>query len=116
MERLLDKRALAEVLGVSVKTIDKWVSERRIPFVRITGKCVRFLPGAVLTYLEKSTVYPAEDGPVKTRYPAEGGPVKTKYPTEDAPVKTRYPAEDGPVKTKYPAKEAPVKPKRRKRS
>jgi excisionase family DNA binding protein len=67
MERLLDKRALAGVLGVSVKTVDKWVSERRIPFVRITGKCVRFLPGAVLTYLEKATIYPSDEVPVKPK-------------------------------------------------
>jgi excisionase family DNA binding protein len=58
VEKLLDKRALAEVLGVTLKTVDKWVSEKRVPFIRITGKCVRFVPAAVQAYLESKTVAP----------------------------------------------------------
>jgi excisionase family DNA binding protein len=58
MEKLMDKKEMAEALGVTVKTIDKWVSEKRIPFVRITGKCVRFIWSEVQGYLVMKEIQP----------------------------------------------------------
>jgi excisionase family DNA binding protein len=42
LEQLLDKKALAALCGVSVRTIDRWVSERRIPYLHLGRRCVRF--------------------------------------------------------------------------
>jgi excisionase family DNA binding protein len=67
MEKLMDKKELAEVLGVTVKTIDKWVSERRLPFVRITGKCVRFIPSEIQAYFVKKETLPKDLGAPETK-------------------------------------------------
>ena len=56
----MNKKEMAEALGVTVKTIDKWVSERRIPFIRITGKCVRFIWSEVEAYLVKKEIQPED--------------------------------------------------------
>ncbi len=60
MEKLMDKKEMAAALGVTVKTIDKWVSEKRLPFVRLTGKCVRFISSEVLAYFVKIEIQPEE--------------------------------------------------------
>ena len=39
--RLLNTKELAEVLGVSERTIRAFVLERRIPYIKV-GRCVRF--------------------------------------------------------------------------
>jgi excisionase family DNA binding protein len=44
---LITKEDLAEILGVKPKTVEKWVSQRVIPFVRI-NKTLRFDPEAVI--------------------------------------------------------------------
>jgi len=56
MERLLNKKEVAQAFGVSVKAVDKWVCSRQIPFIRVSGKCVRFRPGVIQDYLTKRTV------------------------------------------------------------
>ena len=38
----MNKKQAAEVLGVTVKTIDKWVAAKYMPYIKISGKCVRF--------------------------------------------------------------------------
>jgi excisionase family DNA binding protein len=40
--RFWDKRQLAEYLGISIYTVDAWVSQRRIPFLKIGGRKVVF--------------------------------------------------------------------------
>ena len=60
MEKLMDKKDMAEALGVTVKTIDKWVSEKRIPYIRITGKCVRFIWSEVHAYFVKKEIQPED--------------------------------------------------------
>jgi excisionase family DNA binding protein len=39
---LLDIKAVAALTGFSVGTLYHWVSQRRIPVVRISARCVRF--------------------------------------------------------------------------
>lgn len=58
MEKLLNKKEIAEVLGVSIKAIDKWVCEHRIPYVKLSQKCVRFIPSQVRYYLNKLRIMP----------------------------------------------------------
>jgi excisionase family DNA binding protein len=58
--RFLTKRELSEFLGLSVFTIDSWVSERReIPFVKM-GKRVMFDMGDVLEWVERKKVHPVK--------------------------------------------------------
>ena len=38
---LLNKRSLAVKLGISKRTVDSWMKNRRLPFIKI-GKTVRF--------------------------------------------------------------------------
>ena len=40
--RLLSKRQLASLLGVSERTIDGFVAERRIPRLRLSARLTRF--------------------------------------------------------------------------
>jgi excisionase family DNA binding protein len=38
----LSKQELALALGVSPRTIDNWMKQRRIPFIRISARLIRF--------------------------------------------------------------------------
>jgi excisionase family DNA binding protein len=43
---LMTKKELAAYLNVSVRTIDNLVARRRLPYIRISSRCLRFpLPG-----------------------------------------------------------------------
>jgi excisionase family DNA binding protein len=52
LTRFWDKRELAEYLGLSVFTIDAWVSQRRIPFVKIGGRKVMFDKKEIETWID----------------------------------------------------------------
>jgi excisionase family DNA binding protein len=41
-KRLLSKRELAHCLGVSPRTIENWVAEKRIPQLRLSSRLSRF--------------------------------------------------------------------------
>jgi excisionase family DNA binding protein len=49
---LFNRQQIAELIGVSTRTISKMVSSRRIPVIKF-GKSVRFDPYKVLKALEK---------------------------------------------------------------
>ena len=53
---LLDKKDVATLLSISVKTVDRMVAERQIPVVRIGSKIIRFHPQQVDRWIEKRTV------------------------------------------------------------
>ena len=58
--QFLDKKQLAAYLGLSIFTIDSWVSQRReIPFIKM-GKKVMFDLADVLTWLESRKVHPRD--------------------------------------------------------
>jgi excisionase family DNA binding protein len=48
---LLDKREVAARLRISPRTLDVWMRNKRVPFLKI-GKSVRFRRPAVLAKLE----------------------------------------------------------------
>jgi excisionase family DNA binding protein len=48
----------AEFVGVAEKTIRKLTSEQRIPFIRISGRCVRYDRQALSNWLEARSVKP----------------------------------------------------------
>ena len=39
---LVDKKCLAKSLHVSIRTVDSLMASRKVPFVRLTKRCVRF--------------------------------------------------------------------------
>ena len=41
-KRLLSKKELASVLGVSTRTIENWLAEKRIPQLRLSARLTRF--------------------------------------------------------------------------
>lgn len=56
--KFLSKKHLANYLGLSIFTIDSWVSERReIPFIKM-GRRVMFDSKDVLAWLEANKTYP----------------------------------------------------------
>ncbi len=68
MERLLNKQEVAETFGVTVKAIDKWVCEKKIPYLKLSKKCVRFIPSEIRSYINKLRVKP-EKAPAVTAPP-----------------------------------------------
>jgi excisionase family DNA binding protein len=51
MEKLLDPEAAAKILGIKTITVYKWVSERKLPFIKVGG-ALRFRPSALASWLE----------------------------------------------------------------
>jgi len=51
MDKLLDTSGVAEILGVSTRTVKRLVAARKLPHVRI-GRMVRFLPADVFRWVE----------------------------------------------------------------
>jgi excisionase family DNA binding protein len=58
--RFLDKRQLAAYLGISIYTVDAWVSQRRIPYVKLGGKRVMFDTGDIDKWVDEQKVQPVE--------------------------------------------------------
>jgi excisionase family DNA binding protein len=52
---LLDIKETAELTGFSVGTLYHWVSQRRIPFIRISPRCIRFCRQNLETWLADLT-------------------------------------------------------------
>jgi len=42
MPRLLSKKQLAAILGVSQRTIENWLAQKRIPQLRLSARLTRF--------------------------------------------------------------------------
>jgi excisionase family DNA binding protein len=53
-----DKRELAQYLNLSIYTIDAWVSQKRIPFVRIGGRKVMFDKKEIEKWIDEQRVEP----------------------------------------------------------
>jgi excisionase family DNA binding protein len=56
---LLTARQVAELTGFSEGTVRHWTSQQRIPFVRISGHCVRFRRGDIEAWVASKVVTPA---------------------------------------------------------
>ncbi|KPJ58517.1 MAG: hypothetical protein AMJ46_14060 [Latescibacteria bacterium DG_63] len=56
-DHLLNKRQVADCLGVELYTMDAWVSQRRIPYIKL-GRSVRFDPSEIEAWLEEKKVEP----------------------------------------------------------
>jgi excisionase family DNA binding protein len=60
MEELLDPEAAAKVLGIKTITVYKWVTERKIPFLKVGG-ALRFRPSALQEWLRQREFSPKAD-------------------------------------------------------
>ena len=49
---LLNVDQTAELLGISVNTLRQWISQRRLPVVKL-GKAVRFAPEDLQKFIEE---------------------------------------------------------------
>jgi excisionase family DNA binding protein len=73
MEPLLNKKQVAEILGVTVKAIDKWVSEGKLPYTKISRKCLRFRTEDLESYIEDKKISAKPESKrkqAKTRLPS----------------------------------------------
>jgi len=55
-ESLVPKKVVARANSVSTRTVDNWMQQRLIPFVRLSARCVRFHLPSVLAALRKFEV------------------------------------------------------------
>lgn len=53
---LVKKGVVARAASVSARTVEMWMLEKRIPYVRLSPRCVRFHLPSVLAALNRSTV------------------------------------------------------------
>jgi excisionase family DNA binding protein len=53
MEKLLTVRELAKLLGVAEGSVYHWLSQRRLPCIRFSQRCVRFRESDVQALLQK---------------------------------------------------------------
>jgi excisionase family DNA binding protein len=60
LETFLDAGQVAEILGLSVATIRKWVLIRYIPYRKL-GRAVRFSAPEIREWVKTRTVKPAEE-------------------------------------------------------
>jgi excisionase family DNA binding protein len=50
--QLVDTETLARILGLNRRTIEGWIRKRRLPFIRVGKRCVRFKLRDVFRTLE----------------------------------------------------------------
>ena len=62
MEELLDPEAAAKILGIKTITVYKWVTERKIPFLKVGG-ALRFRPSALDALLKDREHLPEVETP-----------------------------------------------------
>ena len=53
---LIDRKATAGILGLSIRTIDRYVTQRLIPYVKYPGGQIRFKKVDLLKWIERKTV------------------------------------------------------------
>jgi excisionase family DNA binding protein len=58
-DRLLTKQQVAAWLGIRVSTLNTWIAQRRIPYIKLAkGNLVRFKPSQIEQWLGESEVEP----------------------------------------------------------
>lgn len=58
-KRLINKEQLAKYLDISIHTVNAWVSDRKIPYVKM-GRSVKFDLKRIDKFIKKNTVEPNE--------------------------------------------------------
>ena len=55
MDKLLDIQEVSQLIGISISTLYKMTSQRRIPFVKI-GRLIKFDRKKILEWIEQNSV------------------------------------------------------------
>ena len=55
-EPLPDKRAVARRYGICIRTVDRWMAEGKIPYLRLAPRVIRFRWEAVERAINRMTV------------------------------------------------------------
>jgi excisionase family DNA binding protein len=58
---LLDEAAAAEFLNTTPRTLQEWRHERRIPFVRLGHRTIRYDADELAQWIKSKTVRPHDD-------------------------------------------------------
>jgi excisionase family DNA binding protein len=58
MESLLTIREVSEITQLTVGTLYHLISQRRIPVVRLSSRCVRFRKSDIEAWLSEKSVFP----------------------------------------------------------
>jgi len=59
MDKLLTKQELANWLGVKISTVNTWIAQRRVPFIKLAGgNLVRFKLSQIEVWLAECEVEP----------------------------------------------------------
>jgi excisionase family DNA binding protein len=53
VERLLNVREVADLLGIAPGSVYHWISQGRLPAVHFSKRCVRFRPGDVQALVDE---------------------------------------------------------------
>jgi len=64
---LLTIHEVSLLMGISVGTLYHWVSQKRIPVVRISSRCIRFALTVLQRWIEQKTDTPQETPGGKVR-------------------------------------------------
>jgi len=59
---LMDVKGVSALTGLSIGTIYHWVSQKRIPIVRFSARCVRFRRSDIDKWIASRVVAPIEEG------------------------------------------------------
>jgi len=51
LNAFINSRELAELLSVDVWTIRRWTAMRKLPFIRLSARCVRYDPDQIRKWL-----------------------------------------------------------------
>ncbi len=63
MDRLLTKREVVDWLGIKLSTLNTWIMQRRIPYIKLAGgNLVRFKQSQIERWLGDSEVEPLQRG------------------------------------------------------
>jgi len=61
-DRLMNVREVAELLGLSPGTVYHLASQRRIPVVRLSARCLKFRHSEILAWIESKSQKETNDG------------------------------------------------------
>jgi excisionase family DNA binding protein len=64
-EELMDVTEAAKFLGISPGTLYHWVSQRRIPVVHFSMRCIRFRRSDIEKWIATRVIQPGGDGTTK---------------------------------------------------
>ena len=56
MEKLLTVKELAELLGIAPASVYHWLSQKRLPCIRLSARCVRFRQKDLEALIEQLSV------------------------------------------------------------